>query len=452
MNGSVAILDIHRENRKRRKMEHISQNLLIIVLLLVANAFFVAAEFALVKASGVRLETLVTEGKSGAVMTVKIHGNLEAYLAACQLGITMASLGLGWVGEPTVAALLEPVLEPFGITGNLLHTISFLVGFIVFSSLHIVIGEQVPKTYAIRKPEPVSLAVAYPLYGFYILLFPLNWLLNKASGGILRMMGIAEASHGEILTGSEIRSLVDTSVGHGEVTAEHADLIHNIFSFDKRHVERVMISRMECSVLRLDAPPEETIKIVRATRHSRFPVIDGSFDNLVGIVIVKDLFDAMLAGKKDPWTNIKPYCRQPLVVPETLPVGGLFDTMRTERAHMACVIDEYGAFTGLVTLEDLLEEIVGEIADETDTDETEFVISDEGDHWLADGLASFSDIERVIGFDVDDTFEANTLSGLFMVRLNRVPQQGDEVVEGKFRFTVMELKDRRAGLVKIEKI
>jgi CBS domain containing-hemolysin-like protein len=432
-------------------MEHISRNLLVIVLLLGANAFFVAAEFALVKASGFRIQGHVKDGKFGAVMTAKIHGSLEAYLAACQLGITMASLGLGWVGEPTVAALLEPVLEPFGITGQLLHTVSFIVGFIVFSSLHIVIGEQVPKTYAIRKPEPVSLMLAYPLYGFYILLFPLNWLLNKASGGILRLMGIAEASHAEVLTGQEIRSLVDTSAEHGEVTSEHADLIHNIFSFDDRPVERVMMSRMECSVLRLDATREENIEIVRNTRHSRFPVMKDGFDNLVGVVIVKDLFDVMLAGKKDPWANLKSYCREPLVVPETLPVGGLFDTMRAKRAHMACVVDEYGAFTGLVTLEDLLEEIVGEIADETDTDESEFVISDEGDHWLADGLATFSDIERATGFHVDVDLDANTLSGLFMVRLGRVPSVGDEVVEGKFRFTVNELKDRRVGLVKIEK-
>tara|TARA_R110000868_G_scaffold100722_6_gene277135 strand:- start:15948 stop:17249 length:1302 start_codon:yes stop_codon:yes gene_type:complete len=432
-------------------MEHLAQNLTIIVLLLAANAFFVAAEFALVKASGFRIDNLATAGRFGAKLTAVIHRKLEAYLAACQLGITMASLGLGWVGEPTVAAMLEPVLEPFGITGKLLHTVSFIVGFIVFSSLHIVIGEQVPKTYAIRKPEPVSLALAYPLYGFYILLFPLNWLLNKASGGILRLMGIAEASHAEVLTGQEIRSLVSTSAEHGEMTSEHADLIHNIFSFDERHVERVMISRMECHVLRLDASPEENIEIVRNTRHSRFPVINGGFDNLVGVVIIKDLFDAMLSGKKDPWSDLKSYCREPMVVPETMPVGGLFETMRSERAHMACVIDEYGAFSGLVTLEDLLEEIVGEIADETDTDETEFVIVEEGDHWVADGLAAFSDIARMTGFVVDDEVDANTLSGLFMVRLGRVPEVGDETIEGEFRFTVQELKDRRVARVKIEK-
>lgn len=432
-------------------MDHIVENLFVIVFLLAANAFFVAAEFALVKASGFRIDNLAEEGRFGAKLTAVIHRNLEAYLAACQLGITMASLGLGWVGEPTVAAMLEPVLVPFGITGNLLHTISFLVGFIVFSSLHIVIGEQVPKTYAIRKPEPVSLTLAYPLYGFYVLLYPLNWLLNKASGGILRLMGIAEASHAEVLTGHEIRSLVTTSAEHGEVTAEHADLIHNIFSFDERPVERVMMSRLECSVLRLDSSPEENIEVVRSTRHSRFPVMGEGHDNLVGVVIVKDLFDAMLAGKKDPWSNLKSYCREPLVVPETLPVRGLFDTMRSKRAHMACVIDEYGAFAGLVTLEDLIEEIVGEIGDETDTDETEFIISDEGDHWLAEGLATFSDIERMTGFHVNEDLDANTLSGLFMVRLGRIPEVGDEVIEGKFRFTVTELKDRRVALVKIEK-
>jgi CBS domain containing-hemolysin-like protein len=432
-------------------MEHLVQNIFIIVLLLTANAFFVAAEFALVKASGFRIDSLVAEGRFGAAMTAKIHGNLEAFLAACQLGITMASLGLGWVGKPTVATLLEPVLEPFGITGNLLHTISFIVGFVVFSSLHIVIGEQVPKTYAIRRPEPVSLFVAYPLYGFYILLFPLNWLLNKASRGLLRLMGIAEAGHGDILTGQEIRSLVDTSAGHGEVTAEHADLIHNIFSFDERHVDRVMISRLECNVLRLDATPEENIATVRATRHSRFPVIDGGFDKVVGIVIAKDMFDAMLSGNENPWSDLQSFCRKPLVVPETFRVGGLFEMMRTEHAHMATVIDEYGAFVGLVTLEDLLEEIVGEIADETDTAEQEFGIIQKDGHWLANGLMTFSDIERETGFHVDETLDANTLSGLFMVRLGRIPAVGDQVIEDNFRFTVESLKDFRVATVRIEK-
>tara|TARA_R110002110_G_scaffold65409_3_gene180323 strand:- start:2989 stop:4293 length:1305 start_codon:yes stop_codon:yes gene_type:complete len=431
-------------------MENLAENLVVIVLLLAANAFFVAAEFALVKASGFRIESLVTEGKFGAAMTAKIHGNLEAFLAACQLGITMASLGLGWVGEPTVAALLKPALEPFGITGHLLHTISFLVGFIVFSSLHIVIGEQVPKTYAIRKPEPVSLLCAYPLYGFFILLFPLNWLLNKASGGILRLMGIAEAGHGEVLTGQEIRSLVATSAEHGEVTIEHADLIHNIFAFDERHVERVMISRLECNVLRLDATAAENIEAIRSTRHSRFPVMDGGFDNIVGIVLAKDLFDAMLSGNENPWSDLKSFCRKPLVVPETFRVGNLFEMMRAEHAHMALVIDEYGAFVGLVTLEDLIEEIVGEIADETDSDEQEFGIVEQDGHWLADGLMTFSDIERVTGFHVDESLEANTLSGLFMVRLGRIPEVGDKVTEGNFRFTVESLKDFRVATVRID--
>lgn len=431
-------------------IEQSAYNLLSIVLLLVANAFFVAAEFALVKARGFRIETMAAEGKFGASLTVKIQQDLEAYLAACQLGITMASLGLGWVGEPAVAALLGP-LFPDSLSPETTHTISFLLGFTIFSSLHIVVGEQVPKTYAIRKPEAMSLACAVPLRVFFILLFPLNWVLNKASRGLLSALGVEEASHGEVLTDTEIRGLVNMSAEHGEMGADKAEIIQNLFRFDERAVQRVMIPRTECQILRLDQASNANIAVMRRTRHSRFPVVDGGNDKLVGMVLMKDVVDAMLAGNLEPWKDLEPFCREPLIVPETLRVPALFDTMRLNKAHMACVIDEYGSFVGLVTLEDLLEEIVGDIADETDEFHSDFPIVATETGWTAHGLAPLANVERETGYLVADAFDANTLSGLIMNQLQRIPAVDDVVTDGGFRFTVEAIKDHHVERVGIEK-
>ncbi len=424
----------------------------LILILLAINAFFVAAEFALVKVRGSRIEDLASSGNRAAKRTVHILHHLEAYLAACQLGITMASLGLGWIGEPAVAAILKPVLVPLNISEDTLHLISFAIGFTIFSSLHIVVGEQVPKTYAIRKAEPVSLLIAYPLHAFYVIFFPLTWALNYASKSILSLLKIREAGHAEILSNDEIRSLIDVSAQLGEMNADKAEMIHNLFRFDERSVERIMVPRMEADILRINQAPDETAEIIRKTRHSRFPVVDGGQDNLVGIILAKDLLTAVLAGKQNPWSDLSEYIRETLVIPETLKISKLFDMMRERQAHMACVLDEYGSFKGLVTLEDLLEEIVGEIADEVDDRDPEFSIIKKGKDWEAHGLSSLSDVERIIGVSVDDAFNANTISGLIMTKLERIPVVGDQIEDNGFKFCVLEVKDRHVERVSIEAV
>ncbi len=409
-------------------------------------------EFALVKARSVRIDNLAGEGGFSAKLTQKILGNLEAYLAACQLGITMASLGLGWVGEPAVAALLSPLLLPLGLGEEGLHTVSFLLGFVIFSSLHIVVGEQVPKTLAIRRPEPMALVCAAPLRLFFLIFYPLNWLLNSTSRGMLRLLGVEEAPHVDVLTGPELQGLVSNSVEHGTLSQGKAEMLHNVFRFDERSIGRVMIPRVECHVLDTDDDPETIIATMKETKHSRFPVIRGDQDNLVGIVLAKDLMDAMLDGVEAPWTRLSEYSRDPHVVPESLKISTLFDAMRAEKIHMACVIDEYGSFVGLVTMEDLLEEIVGEIIDETDDSPTEFPIEVTDAGWTAHGLASLSDVERVTGLVVPDDLEANTLSGLLMQRLERMPDVSDRIEEAGFSLTVTAVKDRRVETVTIEKL
>ena len=427
-------------------------SVIAIVLLLAANAFYVAAEFALVKARGFRIETLAAEGSATAKLTVRIQANLESYLAACQLGITMASLGLGWVGEPAVAALLEPLFTRIGMSEAMVHTSSFIIGFLLFSALHIVIGEQVPKTFAIRKAEPVSMWAAYPLHASYIMAYPLNWLLSRATSAILSLFNVAEASHTEVFSSDEIKGLVATSKEHGEMHEQQASMLHNLFEFDQRQVGRIMIPSNTVQSLDVAAPAEENLKIIRDTEHSRFPLIDSDNDDaLVGIILTKDIHRAMLQGESEPWADLNRFRRDSMVVPESQRIAKLFDLMRIRRAHMACVVDEYGTFIGVITLEDLVEEIVGDIQDETDSAEpgTAVTIIDET-NWEADGLISLTDLERSVGLRIDDTLDANTLSGLFMQRLARMPEAGDEIFEANFRLHVLSTDVHRVGKVHIQ--
>lgn len=426
-------------------------SILAIVLLLAANGFYVAAEFALVKARGFRIEALAAEGSAAAKLTVRIQANLEAYLAACQLGITMASLGLGWVGEPAVAALLEPMFTEMGLSEAMVHTSSFIIGFLLFSALHIVIGEQVPKTFAIRKAEPVSIWVAYPLHISYLLAWPLNRLLNIATNAILSLFKVAEVSHAEVFSSDEIKGLVATSKEHGEIHEQQASMLHNLFEFDQRQVGRIMIPSSSVHSLDIAAPPEQNLHTILETEHSRFPLIDSdNNDALIGIVLIKDIHRAMLQGESEPWVDLKRFRRDSMVVAESQRIARLFDQMRIRRAHMACVVDEYGTFIGVITLEDLVEEIVGEILDETDTEESSVGITViDGTSWEADGLISLTDLERSIGLKVDAELDANTLSGLFMQRLARMPEIGDEIIESTFMLRVLSKDEHRVGKVHI---
>ena len=435
-------------------MDGITINLVTVILLLAANGFFVAAEFSLVKARNFRLDSMAVAGSASARMTLQIQANLESYLAACQLGITMASLGLGWVGEPAVAALLEPLFQWAGVPEHALHASAFLAGVLIFSSLHIVVGEQVPKTFAIRKAEPVAAWCAYPLRVIYLMVYPLNWLLNVSSRSILALFGVKEATHGDVLTGDELKGLVETSRAHGELEHDKADMLSNMFEFDQRHIGRLMIPRSAMKVLDVSASPAQNLAIIRDSGHSRFPVVDTKGDEqILGIVLAKDLHIAVLNGEQEPWRNLSAFCRAPLMVPERQKVARLFDTMRHQRAHMALVMDEYGSLAGIITLEDLLEEIVGEIHDETDTEQPGTLLKelDKG-RWRADGLTTLADIERAIGLKLERDLDVNTLSGLFMLHLSRMPEAGDAIMEGMFRLTVESVTDNRVGQVLIERI
>jgi magnesium and cobalt exporter, CNNM family len=423
-------------------------NLLVALFLLAANAFFVAAEFALVKSRGFRVNALVEQNRFGARLVQRMMANIEAYLACCQLGITMASLGLGWVGEPTVSALLEPLLAPLGMREQALQFTSFLVGFLVFSSLHIVVGEQVPKTLAIREPVPVSLWIAYPLRACFLVFYPLNWLLNAASRGILRLMGVRESSHHEILTDVEIEGLVEESAEHGELEVGQAEYIHNVFRFGDLQVSDVMVHRTEMVTVNADDPPQAIVEAVLNAEFTRIPLWRGTPENIIGILHAKDLLRAIRSADDDlDRIDILSIMLPPWFVPNIRPISEQLKAFRRRKTHFALVVDEYGEVEGLVTLEDILEEIVGDISDEHDIPVPGVRPQPDGSVNV-DGSVPIRDLNRAMDWNLPDE-EATTVAGLVIHEARSIPDIGQSFTFHGFRFNVLRKTRNRITALRI---
>ena len=423
-------------------------SILAVVFLLAANGFFVAAEFALVKVRPMRIESLAEDGSARAKLTLRLLGDIEAYLAACQLGITMASLGLGWVGEPVVAKLVEPLLEPFGLNPATLHAIAFVVGFLIFSSLHIVIGEQVPKTFAIRNPEPVSLWIAYPLQASFILFYPLNWLLNAASRGILSLFGVKESSQHEILTDSEIEGLVEESAEHGAIESGEAEYIQNVFRFGDLAVSDVMVHRTAMVTINADMPPEELVREMLATEYTRIPLWRDKPENIIGVLHAKDLLRALRANDGNAsQLDIESIALPPWFVPEMRPISDQLKAFRRRKTHFALVVDEYGEVEGMVTLEDILEEIVGDISDEHDVVVAGVRTQPDGSV-VVDGSVPIRDLNRAMNWHLPDE-EATTVAGLVIHEARSIPDRGQSFTFHGFRFRVLRRERNRITALRI---
>ncbi len=419
-----------------------------IILLLAANGFFVAAEFAIVKVRGIRIEALAEQGNVVARMSLRILRNVEAYLSACQLGITMASLGLGWIGEPAVSALLEPWLHPLGLGDTAVHTISFLLGFLIFSSLHIVVGEQVPKTFAIRKAEPMTLWIAYPLHAFYLLCFPLNWLLNKASRGILAMFGVAEVSHHDVFSGEELRGLIDVSREHGMVLKQERDMLGGILDLADVEVSDIMTHRKDIVSIDADAPPDQIFERIVTTPHTRYPLWRGDPDSIIGVLHAKDVLAQARHQPHDPAAiDVAALATPPWFIPDTTALLHQLLLFRQRRSHLAFVVDEYGALMGLVTLEDILEEIVGEITDEKDI-ETVGVEPQADGSVLVGGWVTVRDLNRQFGWKLPDD-EAATVAGLLIYEAQKIPEAGQTFSFHGFRFEVLRRQHNQVVLLRI---
>ncbi len=420
-----------------------------VVLLLVANAFFVAAEFALVKVRGLRIESLAEKGGTRARLSLKILRNIEAYLAACQLGITMASLGLGWVGEPAVAALLEPLLHPLNLDPALLHTIAFVIGFLVFSSLHIVIGEQVPKTFAIRRPEPVALWIAHPLHGFFLFCYPLNWVLNRASRACLNVIGIEEASHIEVYSGEELRGLIGASHQYGTMLKHQHDMLGGILDLEDHEVHEIMTHRKDVVTIDADAPPPEVVERVRSYPYTRYPLWRGDPDTIIGVLHAKDVLSAVHDIASDEPIDLAEVAVPPWFIPETTSLRHQLLAFRQRREHLAIVVDEYGAIMGIVTLEDILEEIVGEIADEKDIEVPGVRLQGDGSV-IVEGRVTLRDLNRQFHWHLPDE-DAATVAGMVINHIERIPEVGQSFLMHDFRIEILRRQRHQVTLMRLRR-
>ena len=419
-----------------------------VVLLLAANAFFVAAEFALVKVRAVRLQALADAGNMRAALTGHILKHIEAYLAACQLGITMASLGLGWVGEPVVAALLAPPLSLVGLEDEALHTVAFVTGFLLFSSLHIVVGEQVPKTLAIREAEAVSLWIVWPLHAFFLVCWPLNWGLNRSSRAILRALGVAEGGMNEAYSAEELRSVIGASRALGSMRKQEHDMLGAVLDLEKVEVAEVMTHRRNVVSIDADAPVDDIVRLVLEGPHTRYPLWRGEPDTIIGILHAKDVLAALKRqGEALTSADFRKVAGPPWFIPDTTSLLHQLLAFRQRRAHLACVIDEYGAFMGLVTLEDILEEIVGDIVDEKDVEIAGVHVQSDGSI-LAEGRVTIRDLNRQFDWQLPDE-EATTLAGLVMHEARRIPEEGESFLFHDFRFEVVRRQRHQLTLLRV---
>ncbi|SEB41308.1 hemolysin family protein [Paenibacillus sp. GP183] len=419
----------------------------LVLLLVLLNGFFVAVEFAMVKARGSRIDTMAEEGRRNAKFARGIMNNLNAYLSACQLGITLTSLLLGYVGEPAFALLLEPVLKPLGLSDGLFHTITFIIAFTLMTIFHITLGEQFPKTYAIRKAESITLLAALPIVLFYKLMYPFIWLLNGISNWMLRRVGIEpENEHDTAHTEDEIRVLMKESHKNGLIDNTELTLVDNIFEFAETTAKEIMIPRTEMECLYANLSFGENLAFAVKDMRTRYPVCDPDKDNIIGFVHIKDLLkpDANLKG-------IKKIMRPITTVPDSIQISDLLKILQKKRSQMALLIDEYGGTSGLVTLEDIMEEIVGEIQDEFDEERPTIEMKDENTFSI-DGLLHIDEVNDYFGLEIASD-DYDTIGGWIYSQIEIPPSKNQQVIyNDEFEFMVEETDHLRISRVKVRRI
>lgn len=421
-------------------------NLFFVVVLVFLNGFFVAAEFAMVKVRSSRIDYLVQEGNTKARFARALTSNLDAYLSACQLGITLASLGLGWIGEPVIASMLEPILKELGVGEVLTHTISFVIAFTIITILHIVLGELAPKTLAIRKSEGVTMWTAAPLIVFHKVMYPFIWFLNGTANGILKLAGIEPASeHESAHTEDEIRILMKESNRSGLINNTELALVDNIFGFAETNAREIMIPRTEMVCLYENLSFDENKQIAITEMHTRYPVCDPDKDNIIGFVHIKDLLKA-----DSHTTDLKHIIRPMTNVPESMQISVLLKLMQRKRTQMALLIDEYGGTSGIVTFEDIVEEIVGEIQDEFDEERSSIEKKDD-DTFSIDGLLLIEEVNSFFGLDIDND-DYDTIGGWIYSQIEIPPKKLQRVqYDDTIEFIIEETDHLRIARVIVKK-
>ncbi len=421
---------------------------LFVLILIAFNAFFVVSEFAIVKIRKTKLEELAGEKNKRAMIALKITEHMDSYLSAIQLGITLASLGLGWIGEPAVAHLFEDLFDGFFKDNPLLlHSVSIAVAFGLITLMHVVLGELVPKSLAIQKTEAFVLHIAYPLYAFKRVFYPFIWVLDILTLKILKLMGVEPASEEDMAhSEEEIKLIVDASQKGGVIDDTERDIIQNAVSFSEIFAHEVMVPRQDIQCLYLDDSFEDVMNLVKRTKHTRYPLCNDDKDNVVGMIHIRDLLEH--SEEKLERGRLNKIARQILFVPENQSISEVLHLMMHKHTHIAIVVDEYGGTAGLLSMEDILEELVGEIMDEHDTNEMEEIRK------ISDCVCEFDG--KVLVEDVCENMnvpycecEESTIGGYVFTLLGRAPKVGDKVEDNNFKYEVMSAGKMRVKRVKV---
>jgi len=417
----------------------------LIVLLVLLNGFFVSVEYAMVKVRSGRIDILIEEGSKRALAARNIVHNLDAYLSACQLGITLASLALGWLGEPAIATIVRPIIVGFGFGETSVYVISLLIAFVFITVLHIVLGELAPKTIAVNKAEAVLLLTSGPMNVFYRIMYPFIWVVNGLARGLLRIFRLAPASElGTAHTEEEIRILMQESSKSGLIDKTEMDLVDNIFEFVDTMAREIMIPRTEMICLSNHLSVEENLEIAYDGMRTRYPVCDGDKDHILGFIHIKDLI-------RESAPNYLELIRPILTVPESIQISALLKVMQRAKTQIAILIDEYGGTSGLVTLEDIMEEIVGEIQDEFDEERPGVEKLGEDEHSI-DGLMLIEEINDRLGLHME-TDDYDTIGGWLYSKLEiNPPHKGQSVEFDNHLFIVDEMDNKRISRIKVMKM
>lgn len=421
------------------------------MLLVLCNGFFVAAEFSLIKVRKTRLEELAQLGNSSAQLAKRVVAKFDTYLGATQLGITLASLALGWIGEPAVAGIIRPALIRFSGSEWVVHTASVIIGFIIITFMHIVLGELVPKSLAIQKAERTALVTVGPLYAFHKIGYPVIVILNRAAGILMAGLGLrgkepaneADLAHSE----EELRMIVSASHQGGVLDEMESEFIGNVFDFADRLAREIMVPRQDMVCLFIEDSLDETMETVRQSGHSRYPLCEKDKDHVLGVIHIHDLI--MMIIDQDPF-NLRKIMHDALVVPEGMSVARVLQEMRLHRSHMTVVADEYGGTAGIVTLEDVLEEIVGEIYDEYDVVRPAIQRIDHHCYEF-DGRVLVEEVAELLNININNP-EEDTIGGYIFGQLGRPPEVGDTVEIDAYVFEIREIVGYRVVRVRVRSL
>lgn len=427
-------------------------NVFLIILLIALTAFFVATEFAIVKVRSSKIDQLVAEGSKGSLAAKKVITHLDEYLSACQLGITITALGLGWLGEPTVEDILHPVFEQLHLNPNIVSILSFAIAFSFVTFLHVVVGELAPKTFAIQKAEAIALLFSPPIIWFYKIMYPAIWLLNGSARVLVGIFGVKPASEHEMAhSEEELRILLSESYESGEINKNELKYVNNIFEFDERVAKEIMVPRTEMIVFSIDDTFESIMETVKVENYTRYPIIDGDKDNVVGFINMKEVLTSKIKNDlPDGALMLEEFINPVIRVLETTPIHDLLVKMQKERTHIAILMDEYGGTSGLVTVEDILEEIVGEIRDEFDEDEIPDVRKIGENHFIINARLLIQDVNDLLGIDLNDD-EIDTIGGWFLTQSFDIETYSEIEVEG-YLFKVHESEGHHILYLEVKKL